>query len=819
MNIRYTQNNLLKMSHDNLINFLYDIIFQDFQDVENYQTGIVYRKGDKVYLQENDKHQVFRCIVNESSLTFVSSQWEHVMDFFDGNVERHYNLVVKEEVHYINEDNKDGVYTNLEFKFNQSTVALYCGKKRYAINHDFVIIDNYIKFKKPFNVGDRIIFEVREQIGSFLSIGIVLYDLDAQPYKVYINSNKTATIEKIDKYSEDDVKYAEFATGDRTYTLLVDGGSIPYELKAYRNIETYITGTDDKMYKVEAEGEKLSLIETDRGDCFSDTKIIMGIDKKFYTLAVVKGKIIATEHIDDTLDINNFEFGVRFITKEFYNRTICIDNGVVTIKPYNDNGGYHNINFIDQVTKKIVRLSATEDNSLELNDGIATDGSSGTRMLDYFHFFDNEWTPHRMFVRDGLLMFENCGLDVIPDSRGINLLKKDGEMVKLRIPNQGEDIHLIKCVSLHNLGTFASPIEGFVMSLEGETKLVTINKETNGFEIVDTDLPFRTNHHYVLSRDNKLYKLVVNGNNVTFVEGDYNDIDFVHFTEEYVLEYRAIGAFIMSNKMITRFDIIDGEMVFNPISTFVHRIKSETGEAFLMDVSGKPYEEILQFKNVNDVDFETEVGYGNLYLKDVDGDYFIANIDRNGNISIKSNNVVDDVDYEITSLFYTSKGLYKIILDKGDILLEKMFDNLYENNLLSYGNIIKKDFEMQGVNGRWYSLSANGLGEVIIKERDTNVYATGLLLRSDDGYNYGLGISNGDFIIYRSYITNIHVPREIYVKDSITGETHVLFMSGQDLYSDISSKYTDNTEIIMCDAYQNQFKLEMQNNKLFLSAL
>ena len=40
--------------------------------------------------------------------------------------------------------------------------------------------------------------------------------------------------------------------------------------------------------------------------------------------------------------------------------------------------------------------------------------------------------------------------------------------------------------------------------------------------------------------------------------------------DEYDIECVTTGAFIKSNEMITRFDITDGDCVFNPISTFVH---------------------------------------------------------------------------------------------------------------------------------------------------------------------------------------------------------------------------------------------------------
>ena len=920
MNIRYIQSNISQVPQDNLIKFLYDLVLQEVENVKNYQSGIKYYKGDKVYLQENGKHQIFQCIVDESSSVFINDEWTYIMEIFEGEVEKYSNLKIKEEVHIIDENNKNKIQTSLEFESSQSTVALYCGKKRYAINHDFVINDNIITFTKPFNIGDRVILEVRETIGTIpILVGVVLYDLNKIPYKVYIDNNRIINIEKLDNYNTRDIKYGELVTGDKTYTLLVDGGSKPYELKAYRKIETYITGTNNEIYKVDVIDEQLKLTELDRGDVFSDTKIILGLDRKFYTLSIVDGVIVATEYIDNTLDVNNFDLGIKVISSEFKNRLICIDDGKITIMPYIDNGGYHNINFKDLKTGGIIRLCVNNERSLEMYDDLDTEGYSGTRILDYFYFFDNEWYPNRMYVEDGKLLFEDCEMDVIPDSRGINILKKDGEMVKLKIPHQGEGIHMITCISLTNMGTFESPIEGFVVEVDNEVKLVTINKYGDGFELVDTNLPFRTNHHYVLSKDNKLYKLVIYQNSIGFVEvineeynrnlviidagnnnyyyldsldGDIiarktnenisnekictlvisykgerfrfmevdNDLTFVKVTEEfdnespyvccmnnqskmcyfklneetlyyreidnyinnivceYDIECMTIGAFFKSNEMITRFDIVDGECVFNPISTFKHRIKSTDGKEYYIDIKGEPNNEQLIVQETPFDEFETEVGFGNLYLRDINGNYLAGNINNQGEFEFKNIEPIEDVDYEITSLISTSQGLYKLISDNGIIKFEKMFDNMFED-MISYGNIIKKSFEIPTTDGKYYAVSANGLGEIIIEPVDEIIDATGLLLRSNDGYNYGVGILGNRFVTYRSYITNPYVKDYLCVKDMNNNKIHKLFMDGNRLCSDITNESITNMSLIMYDPYQNAYKIEMQNDILIVTSL
>ena len=809
MNIRYIKSNIAKIPEDNLLRFLYDIILEDLNDIKEYKSGEVYIKGDRVYLQENSKHQIFQCSVDNSSTLFNYDEWDYILEVFERDIDKLYNLKVKEEVHIIDESTKSSIYTNLNFNSSRSTVALYCGKHRYALDYDFTLNGNEIVFNKPFNIGDRVILEVRESVGIEPTVGIILYDLNGLPYKVYIGGKGIIEVRKQSEVNNNDKKYAELVTGDATYTLLVDGGSEPYELKAYKKIETYITGTNNEIYKVEATENEIFLIETNRGDCFSDTKVILGLDKKFYTLSYIDNNIVATEYIDDSLITSNFDMGVKIITRNFKNRLIVVDNGVVKLLPYIDNGGYHNINFIDRITGDVIRLTVNNDNELEMYDGLDTDGDSGTRMLEYFYFFDNEWGYNRMFVENGNLLFETCDPNVIPDSRGINLLKHDGEMVKLKIPSMGEGIHIVKSISLDNMGTFESPIEGFVVNINNETKLVTVNKESDKFEIVDTNLPFRTNHHYVMSVDGRIYKLHIENNIPTFVEYDIDDID---------IERVVTGAFIKYNEMIVRFDIVDGDCVFNPISTFVHRIKSDINNAYFVDVVGEPYEETLSFTHIDDVDFNVDVGYGNMYLKDVDGNCYVVNIDDRGNVNFVSNEPLVGVDYDITSLISSSQGWYKIIVDNQNLKLEKLYDNMYEN-MLSYGNIVKKSFEIQGSSGKWYSLSANGLGEIVVNDVGSTVDVTGLLLRSDDGYNYGLGIIGNTFATYRSYVTNPNVKEKILLKDTVNDNNHVLFMSGDKLCSNTTNESVDATSVIILDAYRNQFKIEMNNNRLLITSL
>ena len=148
MNIRYIQSNINEIPQDNLIKFLYDLILSEVRDIDNYQNGVVYYKGDRVYLQENGKHQIFQCIVDNSSLFFMDNEWEYIMEVFEGNVNKYYNLKIKEEVHIIDQYTTNSIVTNLNLESNYSTVAMYCGKRRFVVDYDFIIEGQKIIFKK-----------------------------------------------------------------------------------------------------------------------------------------------------------------------------------------------------------------------------------------------------------------------------------------------------------------------------------------------------------------------------------------------------------------------------------------------------------------------------------------------------------------------------------------------------------------------------------------------------------------------------------------------------------------------------------------------
>ena len=412
-----------------------------------------------------------------------------------------------------------------------------------------------------------------------------------------------------------------------------------------------------------------------------------------------------------------------------------------------------------------------------------------------------------MFVEDGELCYESCSQVLIPDSRGVKLLSPNGETTKMNLIGSNDDMNITRIINLSKTGSFESPIEGFVMMINGTKKMITINKETNGFEIINTNQPFRTNHHYLMSKDSKIYKLKVVNNVVNFVEQN---------VDEFEIECIKIGAFIKSNEMISRVDIENGKVVIKPISTFMHRLKADDNTSYIMDVEGDPYEEVLAFRKIESDDFSKSVGIGCLHLQDESGIYYKVNIDKHGNLHFAETDSINTVNYEVSSVIYSSLGWYRLYVENYQIQLEKIFDNMYDNRM-SYGNLVKKDLVISSDNNVNYSLHANGNGELNI-EKVKPVNVNGIVLRSDNGYVYGLGLINDRIASYESYITNPAVPTRVYLQDISTRLKYALFMCGDRLYSEkVSSNIKAEDHLLIYDVYRNENWLFMKDGKLTTS--
>ena len=237
MSIRYLRSNLSKLPTDNIINFLYNLTMYDVQDIDEYVFGKVYKNGERIYLQENGEHQIFQCKVEESSKEFKNEEWEHILEVYNGSISKVSNLIIKDEVHMINENNTESITTNLDFIPQNSSFALYCGLQRFALGYDFTVSGNVITFNKPFNVGDRVILEVRELTGV-VNEGIVLRSSNGHDYEVFEYNDDLYIIES-DKVSRANMYIKDIVSG-KNYRIFMVDEDILYEYTDSNTTQTEI---------------------------------------------------------------------------------------------------------------------------------------------------------------------------------------------------------------------------------------------------------------------------------------------------------------------------------------------------------------------------------------------------------------------------------------------------------------------------------------------------------------------------------------------------------------------------------------------------
>lgn len=256
MNIRSIQTNLKKLQNDNLLKFLYDIVVNQLQDVDPYKEGNSYVKDDVVYLQENNIHKIYQCIVDKSSNSFVSDEWEHILDTYDREIKTVNNLKIREEVHIITEETKSQITSKLDFKSENSTFIVYNGKKRYAVNHDFTVNEKTITFNKPFNVGDRLILEVRESIG--LPDRLVLLSTNGIKYEVGVIGEDVYIFESSHRTSKNEV-YIKDSMNGTNYKIHMIDDDLYYEVTDINVSKTEVKIMDEEgnEFKIEMVNDEL----------------------------------------------------------------------------------------------------------------------------------------------------------------------------------------------------------------------------------------------------------------------------------------------------------------------------------------------------------------------------------------------------------------------------------------------------------------------------------------------------------------------------------------------------------------------------------
>ena len=257
MNIRSIQTNLKKLQEDNILKFLYDIIINNLQNVNSYEAGVTYEKGDLIYIQEEGKHVVYQCMINieSSPENFLDSfdNWEHVLDVYEKENFRISNLKIKEEVHIITEETVNKIVSKLDYKSENSSFAIYRGKERYAINYDFTVNDHEITFNKPFNVGDKLILEVRESIG--LPDRLVLLSTNGLRYEIGVVGEDVYILESDHRTAKNEVYIKDISNGNNYKIHMIDC-DVYYELT-----DINVSKTEVKMMDVDGVEYRLEMID------------------------------------------------------------------------------------------------------------------------------------------------------------------------------------------------------------------------------------------------------------------------------------------------------------------------------------------------------------------------------------------------------------------------------------------------------------------------------------------------------------------------------------------------------------------------------
>lgn len=809
MNIRYFKTNLSNISNENILKFLADVILSNINSVSDYNINNVYNIGDRVYFKENGTHHIYECIKSPATGVFDPDKWRHVVEVYKGPLPTVYALTVKEEVRVIEESETKELQLNLEFDTLKSTVAVYNRKERLVIGYDFdITADRKIVFKKDIAVGTRLIFEVREKVTKDIFVGIVLYDLNGNPYVVAIDNNGVVKIDKTTEHKPDDIKYATLATGDKVYTLLVDGNGPKPELALFERVETTISDVDGYVYKVEITDGGVKLVDPGY-DGFSDTDVILGTDGKFYRVRKNENNDLIPVLADnqEKFEKSSYTLGYKTINTKFKKTMVDIIDGQVVTRPYILNGGYNNI-VLKSTNGEIHRLTISDSLDLELHDTRYGEGTH-TDVLDAFYFFDENWDYFKLYIEDHDIVFENVEItnsSLIPDSDGINIVSPSGEICKISLGADGV-MSICKVVDLDN-GTFASPLRGFVVMDNGVKKLLTLDIQSSKFVVTEapSNMKFRTNHHYIMSSTGELYKLHYNGDMVELKECDIND---------YTIRNKQHGSFIEANEVISMIDIKDGKPVIKPISTFTHTIKSDDGSMYLLNVVGDNYREKIELDEIDPVVAEKrKLGVGELYIKDSNGDCYVGSV-RNGRLDFVRTDENRLIDYDLTSLIYSAKGWYKFMMTDGNLSFTKYFDNIYTPDMCA-ANIVYKDFVLTSENNTTYSLYADGNSELQIRNT-RDIPTNGTLLRSSNGSVYALGTIDDTLITQRSYIAYpSRIPTEYLIKDSVTGNKYAIKMYGSRLGYEPYDGNDKNihTELEVYDVYGDKSILVMMDERL-----
>lgn len=249
MSIRYIQSNYNKLDCENILKFLLDLSIVQLEDVKPYEQGKRYTKGEFIYLKENGLHKIYRCKVDISSDTFISDEWEHVMDTYDSEIKNVGNFIIREEVVIVGKDE----LIIPDYVPGNSTVIIYNGKEVYIQGTDFIVDENgKITFTPPdlIQEGDRLIIEIKETKG--LPDRLIILSSNGFNYEIGVIGEDMYVIETDLKHSKPEVFVKDSSTGENYRIFMLDD-ELYYELTEIYTVQTEIKAldADDNKYKLE----------------------------------------------------------------------------------------------------------------------------------------------------------------------------------------------------------------------------------------------------------------------------------------------------------------------------------------------------------------------------------------------------------------------------------------------------------------------------------------------------------------------------------------------------------------------------------------
>lgn len=810
MNIQYIKSNIAKMTQQDLTSLLSDMILDNVLRLEDFNPGKTYNLSDRVYFEEGTTHYAYECIKNGVTGPFNKENWIPLVEVYRGPAPTFYTLRIREEVHIFTNETLKRYTMKMDFDVENSSIAIYEGMNRliYGVDYEMDKSKN-ITFKSTMQVGKRIIIEVRERLGVKPNIvaGIVLYDIENNPYNVLISDTGEITVNRIDRKNEaHDVKRATLLFGDKRYTLMVDGGLQPPALGLFEEVKQYIKTTNGKVYSVTATKNTMRVIPEPYIE--NGTEFIMGTDKKFYKFNVDSGNnLLAVLYNEPSLKPEDFNVGFRLKSTDFKDKMIDVKNGQVRLIDYLPNTAYKNILLRDKVTKRTLRLTMNSDLYLELHDDVQGSGTHSP-VMDELYFYDYNLDNRKLYISDSRLIYETCPETIVRDSRGINMITDDGVLTKM-IVVANDKVDTIKFADLSRAGTFASPLdEGLVVMDNGVKKIINVN--LNGDRLVignaSNEAIFKTNDHYIFGSDNKLYKLTYSQGSVGVSICDPN---------EFVMENKRAKLVIKCNDVINIVDVKNNSINIIPVSTFTHTLKSDSGQKFILEVSGDRGREELTFKQItSDHPYYNTVGLGYLYIKNSAGQCY-KGVVSGGKLVFSEVPFDPLIDYNITSVANTNRGWFKFEMTGNALSMRKIHNNLYFPTLCYE---VSRDFVMSSENDVKFSLTANGNGDLVIKPvEERNV--KGIFLRSDDDRVYCIGVLNNSVISYRSYIEkSVKIDKLRYMRDVVTGKFVMIYMKEDKLTLELipNAPSTAVRELDVYNEYGDKFYMVCSNGQLTL---